>query len=451
MYTAPEIIAMLENTNSKNEKIEILKKHANNGELIKTLKAALDPHVQFYVFQIPEYQHDTLAEQIPSVTVALKQLKRLTTRAVTGNAARELLAKVLSTCPPDVADVVTRVVQKDLRCGVGAKLVNKAIPGLIPEFPCMLCMPYSEKNLERIHFPAIVQTKMDGARTSLVCVDGTVHAFTRNGKAIELHGVLDDEVRTLLSATGGKNYVLDGELLVLDNKGKILPRKKGNGIVNKAVKGTIARQEAENFVFVVWDIIPHADWTNGKSLVPYRDRFEFLVKEIRKHDLEKIMLVKSQYVNSREEALQFYLRQITAGEEGAIIKNVDAGWVNKRSPDQVKMKVEEEVDLRVVAINEGTGKNVGKLGALTVETSDSVLRVNVGSGFSDAQRKEFFTEDLIGKIVTVKANGVITSESKKEYSLFLPTFVELREDKNEAESFFDVSSKFTNPLDRCGI
>jgi len=76
--------------------------------------------------------------------------------------------------------------------------------------------------------------------------------------------------------------------------------------------------------------------------------------------------------------------------------------------------------------------NVGRLGALVCESSDGVIRVNVGSGYSDEQRDEY-TKKVIGKIVTVKYNARIKDKSGVE-SLFLPVFIELREDKDKAES-----------------
>jgi ATP-dependent DNA ligase len=88
----------------------------------------------------------------------------------------------------------------------------------------------------------------------------------------------------------------------------------------------------------------------------------------------------------------------------------------------------------VVGWEEGTGKNKGRLGALVCESSDGLIQVNVGSGYSDEQREEFTKTTAIGKIVTVKYNARIKDRGDGVERLFLPTFIEMREDKDVADS-----------------
>ena len=108
-----------------------------------------------------------------------------------------------------------------------------------------------------------------------------------------------------------------------------------------------------------------------------------------------------------------------------------SGWEDKRAKHQVKFKAELDCDLRVVGWEEGTGKNVGRLGALVCESEDGDICVNVGSGYSDEQRTSF-TKAMIGSVITVMYNARITERSG-EQSLFLPRFVEVRLDKNKAD------------------
>jgi ATP-dependent DNA ligase len=108
-------------------------------------------------------------------------------------------------------------------------------------------------------------------------------------------------------------------------------------------------------------------------------------------------------------------------------------WEDKRSKDQVKFKAELECDLMIVGWEQGTGKNKNRLGALICESADGVIRVNVGSGFSDEQRDEFTVDMVVGKVATVKYNARIQDKSGNAESLFLPTFIELREDKRIAD------------------
>jgi ATP-dependent DNA ligase len=125
---------------------------------------------------------------------------------------------------------------------------------------------------------------------------------------------------------------------------------------------------------------------------------------------------------------------LSEGQEGIILKDAKSIWENKRSKGQIKFKGELETDLRVVDIQLGTGKYEGMLGAIVCESSDGIVKVNVGSGFNDEQRK---TLDYIGKIVAVKYNARIKNKQGEE-SLFLPVFVEVREDKNDADSSGEI-------------
>jgi hypothetical protein len=77
------------------------------------------------------------------------------------------------------------------------------------------------------------------------------------------------------------------------------------------------------------------------------------------------------------------------------------------------------------------------LGALICESEDGQLKVNVGSGFNDEDRKKLTKESVEGKVITVKYNARIQSKNGDE-SLFLPIFVEVREDKDQADHIKDI-------------
>ena len=120
---------------------------------------------------------------------------------------------------------------------------------------------------------------------------------------------------------------------------------------------------------------------------------------------------------------------VEGGYEGVMIKNLDAGYTCKRSHDWLKMKPFIEVSLTVKATEEGTGRNVGKLGALVCEGTDDGkdIKVNVGSGLSDDQRDSFWTdkEALIGQVAEVRADA-ITQNQDGTYSLRFPRFKTFR-------------------------
>jgi DNA ligase-1 len=101
----------------------------------------------------------------------------------------------------------------------------------------------------------------------------------------------------------------------------------------------------------------------------------------------------------------------------------------------VKIKEIKDCDLIVVGWEKGTGRNSHRMGNLILETSDKKLRVSVGTGFSDLQRDE---KPVIGKIAAIQYNAVINKKNSSTKSLFLPRFIEYREDKTTADSLNDL-------------
>jgi DNA ligase-1 len=120
-------------------------------------------------------------------------------------------------------------------------------------------------------------------------------------------------------------------------------------------------------------------------------------------------------------------KAIAGGYEGIMLKDPDAGYECKRSVAWLKLKPFIEVSLTVVDTEEGTGKNVGKMGALVCEGVDDgkAIRVNVGSGFTDQQRDEFWSCRVDGQIVEVRADAV-TQNQDGTYSLRFPRFKAFR-------------------------
>ena len=416
----------------RNYKIELLELKADDALLKEVIRLALDPLTQFYQRKIPAY---TTGKVGMNLEQGLNRLFPLASRMVTGNAAIAHLTETLSSLSADDAKVIERIIEKDLRCGVSTSTANKVWPDLVMDYPCMLCSQYEEKLINKIQFPAYVQLKMDGMRFNAIVRNGVVEFRSRNGKEIQLLGNLEEEFILLAQSV---DCVFDGELLVKD-KGIILDRQTGNGILNKANKGTIKTDEARKVHATVWDVIPYSDFVNGVCNVPYQTRFE----TISSFNLpSKIHLVETTEVYSLDAAQKIFEEYLANGQEGIILKSQTGIWENKRAKHQIKFKGELECDLEIVAVEEGTGKYAGKLGALVCASrheNGQRVAVSVGSGFNDAHRDEFWSirDSLIGKIVAVKYNAKIVNK-QGEISLFLPIFIEVRNDKDVADSMKDI-------------
>jgi DNA ligase-1 len=96
----------------------------------------------------------------------------------------------------------------------------------------------------------------------------------------------------------------------------------------------------------------------------------------------------------------------------------------------LKIKPFIEVTLKVVDIQEGTGKHAGKLGAFTVEGQDDgkFFSLSVGSGLTDEDREKFWASknQLIGQLIEIRADAITQSMEGETYSLRLPRFKTFR-------------------------
>ena len=438
------ILLELESDNSRLIKEGILRENQDNETLKRVLKAALDPYTQYYQRKIPEYER---RENTQTLDWALDQLFVLTDREKTGNDAIKYLSNILGRIIESDAMVIKRVITKDLKCGVSIATVNKIFgKGFIKTYPCMLASGFSQKSFKAIKYPALIQTKMDGMRANIIIdADGKVDVRSRNGKQISLDGHFDRFVMqifhksaTLDNLDDFHGAVLDGELVVLDEaENKILDRKTGNGILNKAVKGTITSEEAARVRMWCWDMIPLEDFKKEYCAIPYFDRLAVLNERMDEvfnvQEKHLVNILPALPIDNYEQAEVIFNDALANGEEGVIVKNGDSPWENKRSKYQVKMKAELEADLLVEEVQEGTGKYEGLVGSLSCTTKDGNLKVNVGSGLTDDDRKKD-PDEFIGKIVSVKYNEKIKDKNSPTWSLFLPIFQELRLDKSEADN-----------------
>ena len=431
-----EFFENLASNNSRNFKIEQLEANRNDKLLREVVRLALDPFTQFYIRKIPKYNPNP--DEGISLAFALDSLYDLSARHVTGNAAIEHLRGMLEALNADDAKVIERIIQKDLKCGVALSTANAVWTGLLKDYPVMLCSQFEQKLVDKVAFPALVQTKMDGMRFNAIVRNGVVEYRSRNGKEIQLLGNLDAD---FLALAGDVDCVFDGELLVVHH-GVIFDRQTGNGILNKANKGTISAAEAEQVRATVWDVIPFLYFQDGECPVNYGKRWDSLCALVDKHQPTKVGLVDSWEVETYEEAKTLFEGLLADGQEGIILKDKRGVWENKRAKHQIKFKGEMECDLEITEVVEGTGKYAGKLGAVVCRSrpeDGKFLTVNVGSGFNDDHRDNLWAirDQLVGKIVAVKYN--MRSKNKAgEESLFLPIFVEVREDKDVADTLGDI-------------
>lgn len=439
-----DILDDLAGNASRLYKEDILKQNIDNETLKQVIVLALNPFIQFYIRKIPDYTLNLDPKKQDTLDNAMRRLTMLSSRTLTGKAGIEHLNIVLSSVCPADAMVIERIIAKDLKCGVSDATVNKIWPGLIPSYPCMLASAYDQKLVDKVKWPAFAQLKMDGMRFNAIVKNGKVEFRSRNGKEISIPDILFDLPFIHMAKYYGTDMVFDGELMVADAAGRVLDRKTGNGILNKAVKGTMVYDDAKNVRATLWDAIPLTAFQAGIDPEQYKDRLAKLgncMSDLKNNQAEVghlVDLVFSKMIVSEAQAREVFEHFLEAGQEGIILKTREGIWEDKRSRSLIKFKGELECDLMVVDWEEGTGRNVGRLGALVLESRCGGVKVNVGTGFSDDDRNSISAKSSIGRIVSVKYNARITDKNSNIGSLFLPVFVEFRADKSEADEAKDI-------------
>ena len=426
------LLNLLANTSGTNDKIAVLKSYADNPHVKAVFLYAYNPRLKYWIKKRPPVttSSETNSDLFGAIT---KLAVNIAPRQITGNAAIEYVSGLLEKLSVDDQEVLYRIIERDLKCGVNTKLINKVWPNLIPEYPVLLCAKFNEKTEKNIKYPAIQQKKEDGGRVNLEFDNGIfISATTRNGNTLDI-SCFDG-----LTINTQERCILDGELLYAPN-GVIADRKIGNGIVTKAIRNTISEQEAADLIFVCWDYIPYDDFISEYYRVGYETRFD-TVNAIIPSDSPKLRIIESEIVYSREEVMQKYQRNLELGFEGSILKSLDGIWTSGRSKYQLKLKAEDPADLIVVGFeygNPGT-QFEGMLGSLICQTACGKLRVNVGSGFKHKRGERDNPESYVGKIIEVKYNCIISSRGSDIKSLFLPIYVGIRDDKTVANSLEDI-------------
>jgi len=424
MSNCNSIIRTLEDHPSRLNKEAVIEAEVDNVELFEGFQLALSPYITFGVKKVPSHSGPD-GQGLP--WEAFKELcELLATRQLTGDDARSAIELALSASTKSQwNDWYRRILIKDLRCGVSEKTINKVKKGAIPVFECMLAHDGANHE-KKITGVKLLEPKLDGVRC-LTVVDydaRTVVQYTRNGKVLENFSHIADALLANIDDLG-RSYVLDGE--VVSNSFQALMKQ-----VHR--KDDVQSGDARLMLF---DILALSEFRKGKSTLGQKRRSALLKTFKPMFDkcghidvIEQTEVDLDGYVGELQ-FKQFNKDAIEAGFEGIMIKDVDAVYECKRSASWLKQKPFIEVSLNVIAVEEGTGKNEGRLGALICEGVDDgkSIKVNVGSGFTDDQRAEYWMdkESMLGQIIEIRADAATRSQDSEDvYSLRFPRFLRFR-------------------------
>lgn len=455
-----EIIKELRADASLNYKKEVLARYSDYEPFKEFLIRVYNPRVNYYMRKLPDVISYGMKEQ--DLSKLRDVLNILSGRIATGAEAINYVRNFLLESNQTIRELFELAIGRDIRAGVGVGIINEVYKDLIQEIPYCRGGKLDEKALERFDsMPEgfLAQAKLDGVCNYIIKEGNEVYMLTRAGTAWSSDSLKEDMVKC-------SDGVYIGEGLIYKD-GKPLDRKTGNGLINKFIKREdvlillkekmevnfnkpkayaklnlelsnrcIENEEIDkNLHFVIWDSLTLEEFKEGLSTRPYTERFGEAIKAT--FMTTKLKPVPSYRVYSMKEAQAIADEYISEGGEGAIVKKLDTIWKDGTSKDMVKIKAVLDADLLCVDVEEGSGKYKGKVGALVLETVCGKLRVKVGTGLTDLDRAKPF-DYYIGKVIEIQYNEFIKSKSKNTDSLFLPRFVEVREDKNTATSYEEI-------------
>jgi len=413
-----KVIQKLESDNSSLFKQSVIKDNLDNEEFILGATMCLDPMVTFGVKQVPFSETD--GPGLP--WKEFEQLaNELQTRQLTGHAARDAIQRDCDMATNEQwNDWYRRILIKDLRCGTGAKLINKVAKGTIPLFECMLAHD-GAKHPKKITGECMVEYKYDGVRVIAIVQNGSATLHSRNGKLLSNFPHIEEA----LSKPEFEGLVFDGEVMSEDFQSlmKQVHRKEG--------------AQTEDAYLAVFDMLTLAEFKAGGTTKTAEVRRGRLLELDHANLLpDSIRIVDAYSVNfdteeGRAEFDKLNKTALAEGYEGLMIKPIDQGYKCKRSHAWLKVKPFIEVTLSVVDVEEGTGKNAGMLGALVVEGEDDgkFFQLNVGSGLTDDMRKDVWAvkDSVIGQLVEIRADAATQSQDSDDvWSLRFPRFKTFR-------------------------
>ena len=422
------VITSLEDHPSRLNKEGILEVEAlvGNAELFKGIRACLDPMITYGVKQVPEAVRDGRGLKPATFWKIVEQLAK---RQLTGNAAQVAIVHMMNQATVQEWNCwYRRILIKDLRCGVSEKTVNKVVAKInpqysIPVFSCQLASD-SAHHEDLLTGKKIIEVKLDGMRViTIVYPDGRVDQYSRNGKELVNFPHIRDQFARhakLLKTP----VVFDGEIMSASFQDLMKQARR---------KENVQTQDA---VLNLFDIISLAEFTAGIGTYSQEERSQTLkgwLDPIADH-MPNVTVVGQETVDldtvqGRARFKMINTQAVAGGYEGIMVKEPGAVYESKRGRAWLKLKPFIEVSLTVTNIEEGTGKNEGRLGNLICEGTDDGrdIVVSVGSGFSDELRENIWANipGTIGQVVEVRADAV-TQNQNGTYSLRFPRFKTFR-------------------------
>ena len=407
-------------TSSSLDKVAILKRQSKFIQ--KVLEYTYNPYKQYHVTsktikKNPEFftlkGYDDLFDLLDASNK----------RTVTGHKAISCVNQFIAdstVMTHDDTELLYRIIDKDLEIRAGAKVINKAFPGLIPEFNVALAHNY-EPELTLFECETwYASRKLDGVRClAVVDEEGKCTLYSRMGKEFTTL----NKIKEAIEATNIINTVFDGEVCLMDEDGN----EDFQGVMKQLRR---KNHQIENPVFMIFDMIYKPDFDKNESGEILSERLRTLRTWLHDHNSrnrnQNTLRYLDQFQITDDEHFNTWAQMASDNNwEGFMIRK-DVFYEGKRSKSLLKVKTFHDAEYTVIdadvdemrIVKDGREEYLDMLAQVYIKHKG--YTVKVGSGFTQEQRMKYATADIIGKTITVQYFEE-TKNDKGGISLRFPT------------------------------
>ena len=421
METVISLFKQIRSTSSLNEKKVIINDNKDNELFKKCLKFLCDSNIQTGL------SAKKISKKVRPSNYILVTFEDVIQYLKTNNTGTDydisMIQSFINEQPKEYRSFYIDLITKKFRLGCDKKVVNSVIPGLIPSWDVQQAYPISEKNEPKDGEWFALSQKLNGS-----------NAGWKHGQLISRQGKpftgLDHIIKDLKRLPNIDNFFLNGELIrknydnISDNDNFQL----GTGIINSD------DSDKSCIKFVIYEILPVEEFTQGESQLTYRQRRTQLLNPltiaISRLNTDNLEVVPIIYEGTDKSVIPSLLDKANKDGWEGLMLNKDTKWKNKRNNGILKIKSFKHSDIRCTEIIEGDGKYKGTLGLIKCDYKGYDL--GVGSGFTDKQRDYYWNnpDEIIGKIVQIKFKAE-TKNKDGGISVQFPIFEIVRTDKTE--------------------
>ena len=412
----------MRSTSSATDKIAIITR--SSAFIHKVLEATYNPYKQYHVTSKTCKKNNDLLDKTTFDFMdgdIFKLLNSLTRREFTGHKA----IGVINGFVDYNGQIIYKIIDKDLDIRVGAKIINKAVPGLIPTFNVALAQSYEGKCDWNDRW--WVSRKLDGVRClAITDEEGQCKLYSRMGKEFTTL----DKVKDAIEATGIINSVFDGEICLVDDDGN----EDFQGVMKQLRRKD---HQIENPAFMIFDMLTKSEFEAEKSDRKLYPRLIILKQWLRGRFIdESILRFTDQTLITDQDHFEYWNTIENKDSWEGLMLRKDVGYEGKRTKNLVKVKSFHDAEYEVLGwdvdqhevVRDGKSVSMTMLSQVWIEHKGYIVKV--GSGFTQEQRLEYMDGSIVGKQITVQYFEE-THNDKGGISLRFPTVKHIYETQRD--------------------